>query len=296
MTSFDQLSQIIPEDQALANKALAVSMEGIINIKKIKLPSFANTVVNIQTTYGLGLINAETTPVSQSVVDFYNNLNGGNTVNVLDILGVATGIGYTTNINNTVSTIESIDVSALTGIYNTMVATLNGVYGTGPVVIPSGPAAGTYSTIDNAMITLISAANTEIQTLVTTYPSQTQQLNTYWNGMASSLTNEFNLQSKANINYNIYSTSQSAMNGFISQLPTYGLDQSQGGTAQYLEAIADTANIGGQAVVGCLRQGVTQAVLNKAGIGTYNNPPSTPAVNPTPAPLSHNQPPYPPAP
>ena len=37
MTSFDQLSQIIPEDQALANKALAVSMEGIINIKKIKV-------------------------------------------------------------------------------------------------------------------------------------------------------------------------------------------------------------------------------------------------------------------
>ena len=36
MTSFDQLSQIIPEDQALANKALAVSMKGIINIKKIQ--------------------------------------------------------------------------------------------------------------------------------------------------------------------------------------------------------------------------------------------------------------------
>lgn len=296
MTAYDKLAQIIPPDQALANKALCTSMRYIININNLTLPTLANAVSNIQTTYGLNLVNAETSPVSQSVIDFYNSQNGGNTINVVDVLGVATGIGFTTNINDTLATINTINIAALSSIYSTMVDTLNGVYGpdTGPVVIPSGPAAGTYDTIDAAMVALIAAANTEIVTLVSTYPSQTQELNTYWNSMASQLSLEFNYQIKASINFSNYSTSQAAMNGFIAQLPTYGLDQTVGGTAQYLESVADLTNIGGQATVACLRQGVTQSVLNAAGIGTYNNPPVTPSTPPPKATLSPDQPPYPP--
>ena len=296
MTTYDKLSQIIPPDQALANKALATSMKGIINISNLTLPSFAKAVANVQTTYGLNLINAQTSPVSQTTLNFYNSLNGGNTVNVVDILGVSTGIGFTTNLTSTVSTVNTMNITSLSSIYSTMVDTLNGVYGpaTGPVVIPSGPAAGTYDTINDAIVALIAAANTEITTLVSTYPNQTHQLNTYWNSMASQLSYEFNLQTKASINFNDYQHSQSAMNGFISQLPTYGLNQTVGGTAQYLEAVADLTIIGGQAVVACLRQGVTQSVLTNAGIGTYNNPPVTPSTLPPQATLSPDQPPYPP--
>jgi hypothetical protein len=50
-TPLDQLSQMIPPDQALANKALAVSMLQITNISTLSLPAFATVVANVQTMY-----------------------------------------------------------------------------------------------------------------------------------------------------------------------------------------------------------------------------------------------------
>ena len=68
--------------------------------------------------------------------------------------------------------------------------------------------------------------------------------------------------------------------GFAQNLPSYGLDTKENGTAQYLEQVANKATLGGQAMVGALRQGRNVAVLDTAGIGTnleipdvYQSPP-----------------------
>jgi hypothetical protein len=304
MTAYDQLAQIIPPDQALANKALAVSLQQITGISQLTLPAFAKAVSSVQTMYGLPLVNAQTAPISQSTANYWLSYGDGSgnhgTITVSDVIGAAAGIPYTVVFTDIVSVMSTMNLSYLNLIYTTMDNCLNGVYGSGtllsPVVIPSGlPAAGTYATINIAMSTgLIPAANTEIANLVATYPQQTTKLNTGWNTMVSHLATEFSLQARSNINIaNYVNNSPVAMYGFIFSLPTYGQDTAIGGTAEYIEAVADTATLTGQAIIGVLRQGQTEMALNAAGIGTSNNPSAVADPAPAQASLMPAQYPYP---
>ena len=69
---------------------------------------------------------------------------------------------------------------------------------------------------------------------------------------------------------------------FVQSLPEYGLDVFAGGTAYFLEQIADTSTQGGQAMVGCLREGRNNARLNTTQLGTDIAPKDVSAVTPSP--------------
>jgi hypothetical protein len=73
MITLDRLQQIIPADQALANKALSVALGQITGIQTVQLPTFANTVSGMQTTRDLPLITALTTAVPSSVANYYTS-------------------------------------------------------------------------------------------------------------------------------------------------------------------------------------------------------------------------------
>jgi hypothetical protein len=302
MTAYDKLSQMIPPDQALANKALAVSLQQVSGIAKLSLPAFANAVSSMQTMYGLPLVNAQTAPISQSTANYWLSFGGGTgnygTINVSDIIGAAAGIPYTQNFNDIVAIMSTMNLSYLNLIYTTMTNCINGVYSDefGGVVIPAGlPAAGTYASIDSAMYTgLIPAANSEITHLTVIYPTQTTQLNNSWTAMVAHLENEFSLQANSTINFGQYvAHSKTAMYGFIFGLSGYGQDTSIGGTAQYIEAIADMSTLTGQAIVGSMRQGQINTALTAAGINSSNNPIMTPNPRPAQATLTPAQYPYP---
>ena len=64
----------------------------------------------------------------------------------------------------------------------------------------------------------------------------------------------------ANLTPNVQPTS------LVTSLPSYGLDIAQGGPAYYLESIANVATIGGQAIVGTMREARNGAVLGGVGI------------------------------
>ena len=87
MIAYDRLSQIIPADQALANKALSVALEQIAGITNMTLPTLANAVANLQTTNNLPLISALTQPVPASVANYLANIAGtdGKPVEVCEI-------------------------------------------------------------------------------------------------------------------------------------------------------------------------------------------------------------------
>jgi len=303
MTAYDKLAQIIPPDQALANKALAVSLQQVSGVARLSLPAFANAVSSIQTMYGLPLVNAQTSPISQATANYWLSFGGGTgnygTINVSDVIGAAAGIPYTQNFNDIVATMSTMDLTYLNLIYTTMTDCINGVYSTGitnEVIIPPGlPAAGTYVSIDSAMYTgLIPAANTEIGHLTVVYPTQTAQLNNSWVVMVAHLENEFSLQADSTINFGQYvAHSKTAMYGFIFGLPNYGQDTSIGGTAQYIEAVADTSTLTGQAIVGSMRQGQINTALTASGINTSNNPTIIPNPKPAQAVLTPAQYPYP---
>jgi hypothetical protein len=159
MTTLDRLATIIPADQALANKALAVSLQQITGIKNILLPTFAATVKNTQTMVGLPLVNAQTSAVPPAAAAYYNTLAGGSSSNgtyvISDFLGSAAGIPGTQVLTDTLTLFSQMNLSYLTLIYQTMANVLNGTYNQPNydyppdtfynVVIPAGlPAAGTY--------------------------------------------------------------------------------------------------------------------------------------------------------
>lgn len=150
MIAYDRLSQIIPADWALANKALSVGLQQIAGIQNMTLPILANAVVNMETNNNLPLISALTQAVPSSVANYLENLSGtgGLPFGVCDVLGIAAGYQVTGYFNNTVSTLANTSTGYLTVIYQTMNSVVGNVYGdpvNGPVTIPIGkPAAGTY--------------------------------------------------------------------------------------------------------------------------------------------------------
>jgi hypothetical protein len=294
LDTYQLLSQAIPADQALANQCLRVSLQQIKNIFDVSLPALAESYLRLVTTKDLPLINALTTPIPQSVLDFYNNTfaTGSGPENTLvlgDLIGAATGVGYTDNIANAVSIFNSVagdtNFANLTVTYQRMNITISGGYGdavSGPIIIPAGPAAGTYNATTDGMGNIITTAaysafdtglipnaQTFINSFVSANPNTANTLTSNWNSMANKLTSEnTNLESASIVIEDLIPDQRDVILGFAQNLPTYGLDTKENGAAQYLNQVANPATLGGQAIVGALRQGRNVAVLDTAGIGT----------------------------
>lgn len=289
MITYERLSKIIPADQALACKALSVSLQQVKNIDTLSLPQLAAAFVNTVTTKDLDQINALTTAVPPDVAQFYTDYYAtgtgtGNTLVLTDLLGAAVGVTYIDQLNNVVTTINSLGngLSNLTTIYTRMENTVNGVYGnavSGPVTIPAGYAAGVYANADVAFSTgLIPNAVIEIGNVVTAYPTQTTSLNTEFDAMAQKIISETDNLTLATINIAELNTNdRSPVMSFVESLPEYGVNKEQNGPTWFLEQVADLNTLGGQAIVACLREGQNLVILNNVGIGVDTNIPSEPS-------------------
>lgn len=302
--AYNNLKQIIPSDQALANKALAVALGQINGISTINLPTFAQVVKNLETTKDLPLISALTSAVPPAVANYYTSTlavgNGANgDIRVVDIIGLAAGWVATDAFARTVEIFATMNLTTLTTIYQRMDTALTGGYGdteAGPLTIPAGPGAGTYNgtlvdpgpppeynptAISLAMTALKSAALTEIANLQALYPTQTTELNSLWTAMAAQVVNEDSLQALIKLNYaDLTANDKNSIYGFVYSLPTYGIQTEQGGVAWFLEAMADLTTQGGEAIIGCLREGRNQVALGNGGIYTNTRIPADP--NPPP--------------
>ena len=241
MIAYDRLSQIIPADQALANKALSVSLQQLTGIQNMTLPVLANTIANLETTNNLPAISALTQAVPASVANYLANIAGtnGKQFGVCDVLGIAAGYQVTELFNNTVATLANTNTAYLTTIYQTMNSVVGNVYGDpidGPVTIPVGyPAAGVYyadvqtsnvgNVTSNVLIStaadvaftgvtdpdstnppptgpgLLSVTYPEIGNVVANNPNQVANLNSYFNSMAQQVINEHTYQARAQIDF-----------------------------------------------------------------------------------------------
>lgn len=317
MITFDRLKQIIPADQALANKALSVALTQVNGLATQNLPTFAETVKNLETTKNLPLITALTQAVPPAVANYYTStlaVGGGTNGDIrpVDIIGLAAGWQAAESFLRTVEIFSTMDLTDLTLIYQTMAGVLDGTYDSGVdpdgytiITIPSGlPGAGTYNPVtapnpspppanievtsaaDQAMTVLIGDAQTEIANLQATYPVQTTELNTLWTNMADQVATEDSLQALIKLNYaDLTANDRNSIYGFIYSLPTYGTETEEGGTTWFLENMADLTTQGGEAIVACLREGRNQDALNRAGIFTNTKIPGDPIPPPAEAEL-----------
>lgn len=285
LTGCDQLAKIIPPDQAVTTRAVIASLAQVNNIQNITLPELAEAITNLESLKGLPLVQSLIQPIPSATTSYYQNsfatgTGEFGTFTINDLLGTAAGANVTGLMSEVTSTLTSMTLSNLTSIYDNMLETVQGDYGVsaGPVTIPGGPAAGVYANGNDAFTTgLIPAANTIIAGLISSYAVETATLNSAFNTICQQIENEGANQSHAGINYNdgAVSDNQTSVLSFVGSLPQYAQNNSPGGTAEFLNIVADTTVIGGQAIVGALREGRNGAALNNAGLVANNRVPNS---------------------
>lgn len=277
----NELQVAIPPDQALACQALRTGLQQIKKITETTLAGLAAAYLASETTKDLPLINALTQPVPAGVQAFYNSTfetgsGPDGTLVIGDFLGVCAGFEFNQLLANTTNVLISLTsagtVANLTICYSRMANTVNGLYGdplTGPVTIPAGIAAGTYANADVAFDTaLIPSAQTFIDAVITANSTAANTLNSNYQTMANLLIDQNQNLTAAGLDLaNLIPNQRSSVLGFVSELPAFGIDTSQYSFRQFFESVANVSSLGGQAVIGCMREGVNTQVMNTAGLG-----------------------------
>jgi len=181
---YNTLQKIIPQDQALANKALVASLMQIKGIFNSTLVSMSKAVTSLETNTGLGDINALTTPVPASVGSTLQSQLGsgtgpGNTLVLNDVIGTAAGATHNIELPIVTATMSNLatanafytltfdngnpNSSVKLGVFTVMNYVLNGAYNQsnpnptpppaelGEIIIPAPqPGAGTYGPANSA--------------------------------------------------------------------------------------------------------------------------------------------------
>lgn len=229
------------------------------------------TLGGITTMAGLTDIESQTAAVPESAVTYYTNTlaNGtgpDNTITVCDVIGTAVGSGYATELNQTTSVINSLNtvgaLDTLKNVYNSMLGASN----------------------DAAMLGFIVAANSAINSIIGSYSSYVATLNSAFTSMANKLASEKSFQDNAGIDWaDLSSTNKNSIYALIQNLPQYGVQVDSCGPAYFLDQVADTSIIGGQAIVGAMREAQNNQRLNAAQLGQNTTPSAGLAVTPVPA-------------
>ena len=276
--SYERLSVMTTPGLALVNKALSCSFDQVTNIGRMNVPQLSAAFLAAETNKGLPAILEQTAPLPTADVSYYaNSIATGSGVNgtilLTDILGTPATQNVADNIGNCVAIINNLQTANALG---NLITIYNDIY------------ANTIASDEANVLLLISDAGNAIANIITAYPTETTSLNTNFSAISTQITKETELQVKAGMDVgNVLGNNQSAIMSFVSSLPSFGLDTKVGGSAQYLELVANidlsTANTiaetsAGQSTVAVLREGRTTAALNVAGVGT-----SATTVDPIPS-------------
>jgi len=297
--SYIRLQQIIPPDQALANKALTNVLSQVKTIFDTTGLSLTAATQGLETNKGLNLINALIKPLPDNVYDFFTQTgttgSGPNGIYLLvDVIGTPTGWITNDALSNTVAVLNSMTIdnaflgltNPVNGVYTVMGNTVAGDYttftpgvdpdpGTYTVTIPGGlPGAGTYSGYPESAAVQLAFTNgltpamlSQVTTIVTNYPSQVAQTNANWANISIQVDEVDQNLALAQIDFaNLQPNLQPT--GLVYGLPDYGLDTVEGGAAFFMESIAQTSTIGGQAIISTMREARNQIRLSGAGIET----------------------------
>lgn len=302
MATYNELKKIIPQDQAIANKALSRSLQQIKQIFNADLPSLALVTGNLESNKNLPLINALTTPIPSSVSSFYSDTfatgtGPGNLLTINDVIGTPTGNTFNTALPVTISTMTELqNVGAFAplisnggvpssinnGIYTIMSYCIDNFYvgedgniylPTTSYFTPSNPYADNDEAFSNA---LIPAASSILSNIASTYSNVVTISNQASANMAWQLSINLVNSQKAGLNIsnivnsignaNLEPNQTSATMSLITSLHSIGQDITEGGPAQFFELTANTSLLSGQAVIGSMREGRNIALLNAAGI------------------------------
>jgi hypothetical protein len=293
-TLYQDLTKVIPADQALANRALSSSLQQIKNIFAPTLSNFADAVLLVETNQDLTIIESLSQPIPTDVRNSLNTLlatgtGPNNSITLFDMIGVVTGIPYAElyqEIGAGVTALQSTGAlstltDSSTGVWTVMQNALAGDYdeevppvdpadpSTWIVVIPSPlPGAGTYADLDSAFATgLIPAAESLIGDIVTSNVEISAELNSAVSSVVNLLITE--KQNFALLDLNLTELTANDRGSVMSlgfSLHDIGTDVGVSGASAYFGAIADRSNLYGQAILAAMREGRNIQTLNSVSI------------------------------
>jgi len=247
-----------------------------INNTDYWLPTTAGC--GLSTMSGLPLIQAQTTAITSSVASYFSsNVATGSgpdgTITTCDVIGTAIDSGnIAAQLNiarSAIANIVILDASNIANINSAYLA-IAGAANATVVVANITRANGNITNIYNN-------ANTQVVANVT-------RLNTAWSAIANVLSTEKTYQTSAGIDYfNLQAGEKVSTMSFVQQLPVYGTQTSSCGPAYFIEQIANTSIIGGQAIIGVMREGKNNQCLGEARLNVDTTPSLRPLVTPVPA-------------
>jgi hypothetical protein len=261
------LDGIIPYDQSIAAGAFSYTMRQIRNIQVVDTEKFAKVAKGIENTEGLGLIAGTNKPTDQDAVDYaieQQALGTGpyGTLTMSDFFGSMSGLPYPWK--KIVQRIKECQTTNLATIYSNLYTTINSYTPPGDLNTP--------------VQAYIDQANAEIAAILTSMPMQARYLNTYWDILGTQL----KIEQRTRYSYippvpvpkDLFLSSYlSAATTFVDSIPQMSQDTRPHMAAQTLEAVADLSDLGGQSIVGQMRQERNQIRLQKIGIELDNNIP-----------------------
>jgi hypothetical protein len=227
------------------------------------------TLGGLNTMAGLPLIQAQTTPVDSSVTSYIsNNLATGTgpngTITTYDVLGLAIDSNnFAAQLNSATTAINALQTAG------SLVA-LNTAY-TNILLAVSDAAVQTQ--INNANIAIAALSPSSYKTA----------LNTAWTYMANLMNLSYKYTDQTGVDYFNLQGDTNSIYSFSQNLPYYGLLTASGDAVEFLQNLADTTVLGGQAIVGAMREGRNNARLSTARMYNTNQVPSAPEVDPIPA-------------
>ena len=229
----------------------------------------------LSTMKDLPLIQAQTTPVATSVASYIAT-------------NVATGTGPCGVITTYNVLGLALDADNFAAQLNTATTAINALQAAGSLNTLNTAYTNILAAANNAaVITQISNANAAIAALSAS-PYVTT-LNTAWVYMANLMNLSAKYITEAGIDYFLLQPNATlSTNSFVQNLPYYGRLTADGDAAEFLENLADTTTLGGQAIIGCMREGRNQERLNAGGMYNNTQVPSEPVVAPIPVILPVN--------
>ena len=270
------LTNILPPDLAVAAGAFAASMQQIKNIESIPIEKFAQVAANIETTKDLPLINGTDVPADQSLVNTASELvalgsGAYGTYTMSDFLGSMSGLPYPwKTLMTQISLLETGPNNSAAALGGTLYEIYENLYN---AVTAASP----------VMLTIqgfIDQADAEISAIRSRSPLLSNRLNTVWDLTGKQLTIEQRARYTAlppvpDPQDTFLSVYPVALYSFTDSMPVYSKLTNPHLYAQTLENISDWGTIGGQSIVGMMRESRNEERLAKIGITLDNNIPNT---------------------
>jgi hypothetical protein len=232
----------------------------------------------LSTMAGLPLIQAQTTPIDSAVALYFSsNVATGSgpdgTITTCDVIGtaidhgnIAAQLAIATSAMANIVTLDAGNIANINSAYLAIAGAANATVVVANITRANGNITNIYNNANTQVVANVAA------------------LNTAWSAIANVLSTEKTYQTDAGIDYtNLQAGEMVSTTGFVQQLPVYGTQTSSCGPAYFLGQVANTSVLGGQAMVGAMREGKNNQCLGESRLNVNTTPSPRLAVTPVPA-------------